>query len=166
MRQFKEMAAFNAWSNARFRSVLKTIPLEKFNIETPYGLLIERIIHIFVSVNMWLDRIKDNSPLEVSTAKNYGSWQEIEDAWVTADKRLLDFVSQFDNPDHFEKEVSYKSLKTNNFSSTINNILIHLSHHQMYHREQIAMILRQFEPPPVPSTDEIVFFVLRIEIGI
>ena len=158
MRQFTEMVAFNAWANNRFRSTLKLIPLVKLNIPTPYGLLIERIVHVFVSVNMWLDRIEGNSPKYVPTAKDFPSWEEIESSWIAADKRLIQFVKKYNNPKDFDEIINYTSLKNEQFESSLSNILIHLSHHQMYHRGQIAMSLRQNNLKPVPSTDGIAFF--------
>ncbi|MHA2102947.1 MAG: DinB family protein [Candidatus Hodarchaeales archaeon] len=158
MRQFIEMVAFNAWSNSRFRSTLKEIPLDDLDISTPYGSLIERIVHIFISVDMWLDRIEGKQQQNVRTAKDFKDWKEIEDSWELADKRLISFVKDINVRGAIDQEVHYKSLKNDKFQSTISNILIHLSHHQMYHRGQIAMALRQNHLPPVPSTDGIAFF--------
>ncbi len=158
MRQLVEMVAFNAWSNERFRSTLKLIPLADLNIETPYGKLIERIVHVFISVNMWLERIEGNSPNYVPTAKDYPTWEEIETSWKAADKRLIEFTKKYKNLEDFDEIIDYLSLKEDKFQSSISNILIHLSHHQMYHRGQIAMVLRQNGLQPVPSTDGIAFF--------
>jgi uncharacterized damage-inducible protein DinB len=158
MRQFIEMVAFNAWSNSRFRSTLKEIPLDDLDITTPYGPLIERIVHIFVSVDMWLDRIEGKSRKSVRTAKDFKDWKEIEVSWESADKRLTSFVKNISVKGTVDQEIHYKSLKNDVFHSTVSNILIHLSHHQMYHRGQIAMVLRQNHLPPVPSTDGIAFF--------
>ena len=158
MRQLIEMVAFNAWANERFRSTLKLIPLAKLNIETPYGLLIERIVHVFISVNMWLDRIEGNSPKYVPRAKDYPSWKEIDSSWIAADIRLIESTKKYKNPEDFDEIIKYYSLKNDQFEASVSNILIHLSHHQMYHRGQIAMALRQNKLPPVPSTDGIAFF--------
>lgn len=158
MRQFIEMVAYNAWANSKFRSILKTIPLSSLNIPTPYGSLTDRIIHIFVSVDMWLDRIEGNTLNKIRTASDFSGWEDIERSWISADRRLIAFVKDVINKESIDQEIYYESLKNDKFQSTISNILIHLSHHQMYHRGQIAMALRQNHLPPVPSTDGIAFF--------
>ncbi|MFW9928253.1 MAG: DinB family protein [Candidatus Thorarchaeota archaeon] len=142
MRQMVEIIAFNAWANERFRQTLRDIPLEKLQIETPYGSLLERIVHVFASIDMWMDRMEGKSPIKVKSAKDFKEWKEIQNSWEKADQRLLNYVKSLKNDTDFDKKINYISLKNDHFESIISNILIHLSHHQMYHRGQIAIVLR------------------------
>src|SRR3990172_8470391 len=158
MKQMLEMIGYNSWANQKFRDTLSTISFDKLKAETIYGPLIERIIHIFASIDLWLARIDGKSPTSMPTSKDFQTWDTIVKAWELADRRLLTYARSTKSLDELDKKISYKSIKGDPFESTIGHILTHLSHHQMYHRGQVAMSLRQLKLPAAPQTDVIVFF--------
>ena len=158
IRQFNEIFSYHAWANAKFRSTLKEIAFEKLKIHTPYGELLERIVHIFSSIDLWLDRIDGKSVTSVKTAKDFKNWDEVSQAWEKADRRLKTFVKNLAQESDLERTIHYESLQGVHYETTINNNLIQLMHHQPYHRGQIAQTLREHGLKPVPSNDAIVFF--------
>lgn len=158
IQQFNEIFSYHAWANAKFRSTLKDIEFEQLKVKTPYGELIERIVHIFVSIDLWLDRIDGKSPKSVKTAKDFRTWKDVSTAWENADKRLKNFIKSLTKESDVNRIIKYESLHGEHYETSINNILIQLMHHQPYHRGQIAQTLREHNLKPIPSNDAIVFF--------
>ena len=60
------------------------------------------------------------------------------------------------NPTTLARQISYRNSAGNSFTSTLEEILLHVSLHGAYHRGQIAIMLRESGDIPA-STDFIAF---------
>lgn len=152
-----EMFKWNLWANERYRDILRKMDLDELKIDTPYGVLLDRIVHIFASFNMWFQRMNGGSPKSVIKASDFSNWSEIEKKWIEYDKLLLDFVSGLTD-EALDKEVEYVSLDGTMYKRKIHHILLHLTAHPNYHRGQISAIFKMKNLPSLPSTDMVVYF--------
>ncbi|MHA2099445.1 MAG: DinB family protein [Candidatus Kariarchaeaceae archaeon] len=151
-----QMFQYNRWANSRYRENLKEIKLDNLNLETKYGNLLDRIVHIFASYEMWHKRMLNESPTEVINASDFNKWSDLEKKWVELDNLLLKYVSQSLEED-LTQTVTYTSLDGRNFTRRRIDILFHLIQHPTYHRGQLSSYFKHSSLPDFPPTDVVVF---------
>jgi uncharacterized damage-inducible protein DinB len=152
-----KLAKYQRWANDRFRENLREQNFEKFSIMTPYGPLLDVIVHIFGAVDLWMKRIDGISPKSIATSEMFSNWESVEREWVKLDNNLINFVESIKEED-LDKNIFYTSIEGLNLKTTLDNILLQLvTHHQSYHRGQIGMFLRQKGMEPVRETDYIFY---------
>ncbi len=156
--QFLELAYYQKWANDRFRANLKNVEYTKLLKNTmPYGSIRKMTVHIFGAVELWLKRLEGVSLPSIRPDEQYKDWQSLEKDWIEMDKRLIEVVKNLDE-NNLSNRIKYTSTEGKHFETTIENILIQLlTHHQSYHRGQIAMTLRENKLPPVLETDYIYY---------
>jgi uncharacterized damage-inducible protein DinB len=152
-----ELFKWNLWANERYRGTLRDMSLDELKIETPYGVLLDRIVHIFASFNMWFQRMNGGSPQSVIKANDFSTWSELESKWIEYDNLLLDYVSGLKD-EELNNEVEYTSLDGTVYKRKINHILMHLTAHPNYHRGQISAIFKMKDLSSLPSTDMVLYF--------
>ena len=151
-----QMFKYNKWANSRYRTVLRSISMADLRIETEYGLLLERIIHIFASYEMWHKRLHNQSPAEVIKSTDFSNWTELENKWIEMDDLLIEYLSVV-SQDLLGETVSYTSLDGREFTRKREDILFHLIQHPTYHRGQLSSYFKHSELPNFPATDVVVF---------
>jgi len=152
-----EMFKWNAWANQKYREALSTIPYEDLFIDTPYGRLIDRIVHIFASFKMWHQRMEGESPDSVISVDDFSNWEELAAVWQQYDELLIEYVSTISS-DKVASRVTYTSLDGSIYTRTIRHILLHLTAHPNYHRGQISAIFKLKQLGKLPSTDMVVYY--------
>ena len=155
---FFELAIYQKWANDRFRKNLKTDDFSKLTSATmPYGSIRDVSVHIFGAVELWLKRLEGVSPSSIRPVDKYTNWNDLEKDWIDFDAKLIDVVKKLDEKD-FSKRFKYVSTEGKHLETTMENILLQLTtHHQSYHRGQIAMALRELKLNPVQETDYIYY---------
>lgn len=157
MNEITTLLEWNAWANEKYRQVLKDIPIDKMKIGTPYGRLLDRIVHIFASFKMWQQRMEGQSPQSVIKADDFDGWDDLFITWKEYEHSLINFSKGL-SPDILQSEVSYTSLDGNTYTRQIRHIMLHLTAHQNYHRGQISAIFKERKLSPLPSTDMVIYF--------
>jgi len=143
---FEKLLAFNHWANELY--------LETFsnNVSTPDNCL-KMMSHIIGAEVIWLQRINAQaitlSAFEPKTAEVLIAMNtDLTEKWM----RKIAEIREKSNP----MNINYKNLEGVDFSSTFEDILIHICNHGTYHRAQIAQELKMAGIKP-PSTDFIIF---------
>ncbi len=72
-----------------------------------------------------------------------------------SDRALLEFVIESD-PGNFDSAVSYANTRGEEFTSSVKDILTHVSNHSAYHRGQVVALLKGIAEP-LPNTDYITY---------
>jgi uncharacterized damage-inducible protein DinB len=136
---------------------MKDIPWEDLQVETVIGNLLERIVHIFASYEMWYERMQGGSPQNLIKKEDFRSWNELSNKWESADQLLINYLSILDTSD-LQKQISYTSLDGTKYIRKIRHVLLHLIQHPIYHRGQITAIFKQLGLPPLPPSDMVIYF--------
>ncbi|MCY3410499.1 MAG: DinB family protein [Candidatus Heimdallarchaeota archaeon] len=157
MNTLSTMFAWNAWANRRYRQVFSEMQFEELNRETPYGNLLDRIVHIFASFEMWYQRLQGESPTDTIKAADFNNWSELERKWIELDHLMLGYVD-FLSDEELEQEVQYTSLDGKKYSRKQKHILLHLTAHPNYHRGQLSTYFKMEGLPALPSTDMVLYF--------
>lgn len=151
-----QMFKYNKWANSRYRTVLRGISMADLRIETEYGLLLDRIIHIFASYEMWHKRLHNQSPSGVIKGSDFSNWNDLENKWVEMDDLLIEYVSAVQQ-DLLDATVNYTSLDGREFTRKREDILFHLIQHPTYHRGQLSSYFKHSDLPNFPATDVVVY---------
>ena len=106
--------------------------------------------HILNAQTIWLSRI-NNTPVSMDTfqLQDRKDFRSLEDSGYKELLRVL-------NETTLSEEIFYKTMKGDQFSNTVSDILFHLVNHSTYHRGQIASIFRKADVQPA-VTDFIVY---------
>ena len=114
---------------------------------------LELYAHILGSEHVWLSRINDTAP-------RFAVWPALtldECELLARDnvRAYNDLVSGL-TPSLLQKPITYKNSAGDQFTSTIEDILTHVTMHGAYHRGQIAASIRASGDTPT-ATDYIAF---------
>jgi uncharacterized damage-inducible protein DinB len=156
---YENVSKINTWANSLLRNNLENQNDELFFIETPYGLLGDVIAHLFEAINLWINRIEGEEPGNyIRRLNDFKDLHQLFSEWKIADKRLEDFIRKCKVKNMFQDSIPYRTSKGKQYTSTIGEILFHISHHGYQHRSQLAMLLRLHEKRPMPPQDVIFYF--------
>jgi uncharacterized damage-inducible protein DinB len=140
---FKTLFEHEHWANLK---VLETL----IGLTSKPTRAIEIFSHTIAAQRIWLDRINGNkTELKV--------WEvfETEIMLELLEINYTDIIKIIDNQD-FNQLIAYQNSKEQHFTSTISQILTHLSLHASYHRGQVVLLLKN-QVSDLPATDYIFY---------
>lgn len=145
--QFRQLFEFDFWAN---RKVLETLKAANQTNER----LREIFSHILGAQKLWHQRV---------TGGEYGaqmvwptlSLQECEEILPQNKKLWLNYLQDLSD-EALSATISYTNSKGQPFENSVRDILMQVISHGVYHRGQIALLLRQADAQP-PATDYIVY---------
>ena len=121
---------YNAWANEQVADSLK--PIAK-----PPAKAVLVLAHIVGAERLWHARLVASSPPEVWPALNVAQCAEA----VHRLRRVWSDWSHALSGDELERPIEYVNSKGEPWSSTVGEIITHVTHHSAYHRGQIATLL-------------------------
>ncbi|MBL0173615.1 MAG: damage-inducible protein DinB [Gemmatimonadaceae bacterium] len=131
------------WADARSLATLR-------DMTEPPPHAVDVFAHVLAAEHIWLRRIDGVVHL-------YDVWQPIglDECERLARANHAGFTRVLAEADRL-RPVSYQNLAGVSYTTPLEEILIHVSHHGMYHRGQIALLVRAAGGTPMP-TDYIVY---------
>ena len=109
--------------------------------------------HILGSEHNWLSRIQSSAPtLAIWPNLTLDECERVHKENVSAFNALVSSLT----PELLQKPITYRNSAGDQFTSTVEDILTHVSLHGAYHRGQIAALIRAAGDTPSP-TDYIAF---------
>lgn len=126
---FVDRARYNAWANDLSGASVG-------NLAHP-GRALTVLGHIAATVVIWLDRLDDS----VSTTPVWPAWsaQVARDHLLEGSRRLEELAADTQS---LARKISYTNTKGQNFENTVADVLEHVLMHSMYHRGQVALLVR------------------------
>ena len=113
----------------------------------------ELFAHVLAAEHVWLARLKGETP-------THAVWPDLSleqcAALVGANQRALVGYLDALTPESLSRGVTYLNSAGRQFTSSVEDILLHVSLHGSYHRGQIAWALRRGGSVPM-ATDYIAF---------
>jgi uncharacterized damage-inducible protein DinB len=139
----RRMYGYMAWADARTLASLRAMP-------DPPKQALDLFAHLLAAEHIWLRRIDGVVHL-------YDIWQSIglDECERLAHANHAGFSRVLAEADR-QRDVSYHSIAGDPYTTPLEEILIHVSHHGAYHRGQIALLVRGADGAPL-STDYILY---------
>lgn len=146
MQHLSKLVAHLAWADDRVLAALRSAT-------APDPSCLEVFAHVLAAEHVWLARLKGEVP-------RHPVWPTLTleacAGLVQANQReLTTYVNALRDADR-ARGVTYTNSAGQQFTSTVEDILLHVSLHGTYHRGQIAWALRRGGSVPMP-TDYIAF---------
>ena len=120
-------------------------------LKTPYGEMGEIMYHIFDSPNIWLNFLTGET-IELKPYNKLTSKKLFYDEWKMVEERLQKYLE-------YSKELDYGKRMHIVFddgfemNTSIEELLMHISHHAFYHRGTLGVLVRENNLPPLPSSN-------------
>jgi uncharacterized damage-inducible protein DinB len=134
----QRLFAYDHWANKEVLASLR-------KIEMPPARSISLLAHILSAERLWLERIEAH-PQTLPVWPDF-SLQQCENETDDSLRQYERFLRGKDD-DAFAEKVTYTNSKGERFTSKVQDILMHVIMHSVYHRGQIALDMRAagFEP--------------------
>jgi uncharacterized damage-inducible protein DinB len=111
------------------------------SLENPENARAQKLLsHILLAEKIWFTRLKgeDSSAIPTFTEFSIAECVEISDEIHRSYLELLDSLAEAD----LDSPITYKNTKGIEFTTSIKDILTHVGLHAVYHRGQIALLVR------------------------
>lgn len=144
-RYFLKLYEYNQWANKR---VFDALLAQNVNDEK----ILTLMSHVVSALNIWLCRIKGESPAAFPLWKKY-ELHELIQMSEEITKKWVDFVEATES---FDRVLVYTNYVGDPYENNVEQIMIHLVNHSSYHRGQVALLLRQKGMEPI-NTDYITY---------
>jgi uncharacterized damage-inducible protein DinB len=141
MQHLSRLITHLAWADDRVLAALRSAT-------NPDSTCLELFAHVLAAEHVWLARLRGETP-------RHPVWPTLSleecAALVQSNQReLQQFVAGL-GPDDLGRAVSYVNSAGRQFTSAVDDILLHVCLHGTYHRGQIAWELRRSGGVPLPT---------------
>jgi uncharacterized damage-inducible protein DinB len=129
--------AHMAWADERTCSALRAMT-------EPPAQALDLYAHVLTAEHIWLRRVEGISPA-------YDVWQSVplDECARLARANREGFARVLVEPERL-RPISYRTTNGTPHITPLEDILLHVSHHGMYHRGQIALLTRMSGGVPLP----------------
>ncbi len=155
---FRRMAAYNRWANARLYEAVGKLSPEEFAAPRSgfFPSLLKTLNHILVGDTVWMGRLEDTgssiTSLDQILHTEFGALQAARSAM---DNRIVAYVEAV-APARLEEDLVYRTVAGDPMRTQVGQVLAHFFNHQTHHRGQAHAMLSSTEVAP-PSLDLILF---------
>jgi uncharacterized damage-inducible protein DinB len=155
---FRRMAAYNRWANARLYEAVGKLSPEEFAAPRSgfFPSLLKTLNHILVGDTVWMGRLDGTgSGIKSLDQILHMEFSALKAARVAMDDRIVAYVEGL-APARLEEELVYRTVAGDPMSTQVAQVLAHFFNHQTHHRGQAHAMLSATEVAP-PSLDLILF---------
>lgn len=152
--QFRQLAAYNRWANARLYAAALALPDESYRraVGVFFASLHGTLNHLLLADRIWLKRLtgEGEHPNRLD-AILFEDRVALARARQAEDERIIRVVDGYDEA-AFAASIAYRTTSGQSHEQTRADILTHLFNHQTHHRGQChacLSILTGSEPPPL-----------------
>lgn len=146
--KYRRWFAYEKDSDAKVLASLQAVA-DPLRVMPQYQKAVDLLAHLVAARNMWLYRFGHGSkppklfPLDTPLVNLPKMLDEMESAWSSYFENLTD--------EEIERVFEYQSYDGPRFRNTVDDVLTQLYGHSLYHRGQIAMILRSIGAEPAAT---------------
>ncbi len=154
----KQHLNYNLWANGKIADFIANADEKLFDMEviSSFPSLRKTVYHIWDAEYIWLKRMQGESLSEWPSKNFNGSATDATDGWLACSQQLLEHIGVSD-ADYASSTITYQNMKGDEFTTTVEGIVMHVVNHGTFHRGQIITMLRQLGYTNLSSTDLITF---------
>ena len=146
------------WFRAKMIDALKALTPEEQRRAFPMGpgSAFAVVVHCWFAETAWVNAVDGSNPaMTMPSPDTFPTLDSLLDAWKPTDARWDQFLAQVADADLARPIERVREGKT--YTTTLADVLIHVTTHQMYHAAQFKNMLRQLGKTDLPMSDFIVF---------
>jgi uncharacterized damage-inducible protein DinB len=149
---------YDAWATTTLLDAAAQLDASELNkdLGTSFQSLHGTLVHIYGAQLAWLRRWTGSTPSSLVTVKEVPTFEDLRQRWQILFKDLREYIGGL-TQEQLYADFSYRDLTGKEWSHPLFQQIEHLAFHSMYHRGQIATLLRQLGQMP-PHTDLIVYY--------
>ncbi len=134
---------YNHWASGKIVEFLSNADEKVFDAEvnSSFPTIKKTILHIWDAEVIWHIRLQGESPNTWPSTTFNGSNSELLLGFVEQSKLLADFIES-SGEDFLHKQITYKNIKGDSFTNTVEEILFHVVNHGTFHRGQLITMMR------------------------
>jgi uncharacterized damage-inducible protein DinB len=151
-----ELFDFNYW--ARDRQLQTCAALTQEQLLRPLGnsfpSLHDTLTHLLAVEWVWLERWRGRAPRTLMAPTDFPTLAALSERWQTVEHEMREYVAALTG-DALESPMTIVSTRGQEWTYPLGHMILHLLHHQTYHRGQVTALLRQLDvqPPKVDFLD-------------
>lgn len=153
---------YNLWANTRLIENIAGVPASSIDglPLAPFGSIHEALRHIVGAENIWLERMKGQSPTDFLGFTEGKTLDELLGMLLAGSQRWVEYATghagdaEWMSPD---ATMTYATTKGDVFVQVIPDVVLHVVNHSTYHRGQIMSALRSVYDGRLLGLDMFVF---------
>jgi len=149
---------YNFWAQDKVFSALTELTEEEFlrDLGDGNGSIRDKLAHICGADEVWLRRIQGVLSPQFPAKDEFSSKEILIERYKRIREEYRALI-EAQTETGLGKSHSYRNLKGVEFTTPLDQILLHVANHATYHRGQVASLIRRVKGKP-PVTDLIEFF--------
>jgi uncharacterized damage-inducible protein DinB len=157
MSNLLDQIEYNYWANVCLVNATSVMDVERFTkiIVSSFPSVQETWLHILWAEELWFERWKGRSSYTELHVDDYPSVESIRNKIEILSANQIQFMKVLKTGDE-DKKISYENIKGEKWEYTLLQMVQHMFIHSVYHRGQIATMLRQLGLQP-PGLDYLVY---------
>ena len=147
--RFRHLYEYEQDAHARVLASLAAVPAAQH--ATPeYRRALELIAHIEVARRFWLFRLGENEARPADFFPQVGDLAALAAHLTATEKKWAQYLARLADAD-LAREFTYQATEGAAYRNTVEEVLTQLYGHSLYHRGQIALLLRQLGCQPAET---------------
>jgi uncharacterized damage-inducible protein DinB len=151
-----ELFDYNYWARDRQLKSCAGLTEEQFlrPLGNSFPSLRDTLTHLLAVEWVWLERWRGRSPRTLLAPEEFPTLDSLSLRWQTVEHEMREYLAAL-SEEALECPVTYVSTRGQEWTYTLGRMILHLLHHQGYHRGQVTTLLRQLgaQPPKVDFLD-------------
>jgi uncharacterized damage-inducible protein DinB len=151
-----ELFDYNYWAQDRQLQACACLTEEQFlrPLGNSFPSLRDTLTHLLAVEWLWLERWRGRSPQTLLAPEEFPALTALSQRWQTVEHEMREYVAGL-SEEALECPVTCVSTRGQTWTYTLWRMILHLLHHQSYHRGQVTALLRQLgaQPPKVDFLD-------------
>ena len=151
-----ELFDFNYWARDRQLQTCASLTGEQFlrPLGNSFPSLRDTLSHLLAVEWLWLERWRGQSPRTLLAPEEFPTLAALSQRWQTVEREMREYVAGL-TEEALERPMTCVSTRGQEWTYELWRMMVHLLHHQTYHRGQVTALFRQLgvQPPKVDFLD-------------
>ena len=151
-----ELFDYNYWARGRQLQACALLSEEQFlrPLGNSFPSLRDTLTHLLAVEWLWLERWRGHAPRTLLVPEEFPTLAALSQRWQTVEREMREYLAGL-NEEAIERTVTCVSTRGQTWTYALGHMILHLLHHQSYHRGQVTSLFRQLgaQPPKVDFLD-------------
>jgi uncharacterized damage-inducible protein DinB len=151
-----ELFDYNYWARDRQLQTCGALTEEQFlrPLGNSFPSLRDTLTHLLAVEWLWLERWRGRSPRTLLAPEEFPTLAALSQRWQTVEQEMREYVAGL-TEEALDCPMTFVNTRGKTWTYELWRMIVHLLHHQTYHRGQVTALFRQLgvQPPKVDFLD-------------